>query len=118
VKQHAGKTEPLLLRDGEHRLPVLHYVETPGPFAEPRAPQRRIDVLRRAHAEPRRVANGAAQRTYGYVRPVGGDEGSRVRRQRHRSGAPWPEPCAGEKELVADWGLAVERPMLSGGGFG
>jgi len=33
MKHHAGKTEPLLLRQGEHRLPILHHAKLPGPLA-------------------------------------------------------------------------------------
>ena len=51
MKQHAGKTKPLLLRRGEHAVPVFHHVKMPCPIAQTHPMQRSIDVVRHAHAQ-------------------------------------------------------------------
>ena len=118
MKQHARKTKPLPLRRGEHCLPVLHHAKMPGPIAQADATQRRIDVVRHTHAQCHRVANGFAQRTHGHIGPVSGNEDVRARGQRHFSGAPWPKPCNGENELVADRRIAFDQHMFAGADLG
>jgi hypothetical protein len=113
MKQHARKTEPLLLRHGERMLPTIHHAKMPGPIAKAHATQRRIDVVRHTHAKCHRVANGFAQRTHGQIGPVSGNEDVRARGQRHFSGAPWPKPCNGENELVADRRFAFDQHMFA-----